>query len=250
VVIGQKLEEMGMDVGILAGSCLHAICPFGGVVSIYQFIATGTFVQKIDQSAFVLMYIVFALALIAGPVFCGWVCPFGSFQEWLSSAGRKFFGKRFNNIIPTRIEKYLGLIRYTVLVLVVYATAVSATLVFADYDPYHALFRFWSGDVAVSAIIVLGIVIALSLVVDRPFCKYGCPYGALLGIFNYFRIFKLRRNKKTCINCKQCDHNCPMNITVSTAQVVSDPRCITCLKCTSEFSCPVKDTLLLSSSKP
>lgn len=249
IAFNQWLEGMRMAVPWLSTACLHAICPFGGVVSIYQFATTGSFVQKIDQSSMILMYIVFALTLVAGPLFCGWICPLGSFQEWLAGVGRKLFGKRFNGFIPPQIDRYLRFLRYVVLALVLYATAVSATLVFADYDPYHALFKFWSGEVAISSLIVLGIVIVASLFVERTFCKYACPYGALLGLFNFFSIFPLRRSKANCINCKACDIGCPMNIKISTGTVIRDHQCISCLKCTSEFSCPVANTVALSMTK-
>jgi len=163
--------------------------------------------------------------------------------------GRRLFGKRFNGFIPSRTDYYLRFLRYAVLVLVLYATAISAQLVFTDYDPYHALFKFWSGEVALGAFVVLGAVILLSFFVERPFCKYTCPYGAILGLFNYFRIFQLRRSAAHCIDCKACDRSCPMKIAVSTDSVIRDHQCITCLKCTSEFSCPVSNTVALSTTK-
>jgi polyferredoxin len=157
--------------------------------------------------------------------------------------------KKFNGFIPSGVDRYLRFLRYVVLVVVLYATAVSATLVFADYDPYHALFKFWSSEIAVSSLVVLGIVIALSFFVERPFCKYACPYGALLGLFNYFRIFQLRRSEAKCIDCKACDRSCPMNITVSSGNVIRDHQCISCLKCTSEYACPVASTVAMSATK-
>jgi len=249
IAFNQYLELQRMTISWLPTTCLHAICPFGGVETLFQLATTGTFVQKVDQQAIVLMYIVFGLSLLAGPLFCGWLCPLGSIQEWLSSAGRKIFGNRYNNIIPSGVDHILRYTRYLVAVLVIYATAISARLIFADYDPYHALFKFWSGEVAISALIILGIVLLLSLIIERPFCKYACPYGAILGLFNFFRIFQLHRNKSTCINCKACDRSCPMNIKVSSGTTIRDHQCISCLKCTSDFTCPVSDTVVLSTKK-
>jgi len=135
------------------------------------------------------------------------------------------------------------------LIWVVYVTATSATLFFADYDPYYALFNFWTGEVAISSLIILGVVILASLFVDRPFCKYACPYGAILGVFNLFRIFKIKRNISTCIDCKACDRTCPMNIEVSTGKIIRDHQCISCLICTSEDACPLEDTVVMTAGK-
>jgi len=200
-------------------------------------------VKKVHESSFVLGGIALVLALLFGPVICGWVCPFGSFQEWLGALGRILFRRKYNTFVPAKLDKVLRYLRYLVLVWVIYMTAVTGKLIFQDYDPYFTLFNLWTGEVAVTGYIALALVVVLSLFVERPFCKYACPYGAFLGIFNLFRIFGIRRNAPTCISCKACDKACPMNIQVSTAKVVRDHQCISCLECTSESACPVPATV-------
>ena len=246
IAVNHTLEERGIEIPLVGSASLHAVCPFGGVVSIYQYAAAGTFTKKIHESSFILMIIVFALALAFGPVFCGWICPMGTVQEFISRIGRRIFGKRHNSFIPRAADRYLRYLRYLVLGWVIYATAVSGVLVFADYDPYYALFNFWTGEVAVSAFVILALVLLAALFVERPFCKYACPYGAVLGLFNIVRVFGIKRNTDTCINCRACDRACPMNIQVSTAGRVRDHQCISCLECSSETACPVPATVELA----
>ena len=246
IAVNHTLEERGIEIPLVGSASLHAVCPFGGVVSIYQYAAAGTFTKKIHESSFILMIIVFALALAFGPVFCGWICPLGTVQEFISRIGRRIFGKRHNSFIPRAADRYLRYLRYLVLGWVIYATAVSGVLVFADYDPYYALFNFWTGEVAFSAFVILALVLLAALFVERPFCKYACPYGAVLGLFNIVRVFGIKRNTDTCINCRACDRACPMNIQVSTAGRVRDHQCISCLECSSETACPVPATVELA----
>lgn len=243
IAVNHTLAEQGRGILFLSSASLHALCPFGGVVTLYQFITTRTFVQKVHQSSLVLMIIGVVLALFAGPVFCGWVCPFGTFQEWIAKIGKKIFKKRYNHFIPTKIDNVLRYLRYLVLIWVVFMTARSMTLVFADVDPYFALFNFWTSEVAIGGLIVLGLTILASLFIERPWCKYACPYGAFLGVFNLFRIFSLRRDAETCIDCKLCDKACPMNIEVSKLSVVRNHQCISCMECTSSAHCPVPQTV-------
>ncbi|NPV77519.1 MAG: 4Fe-4S binding protein [Anaerolineae bacterium] len=244
ISINHTLAETGKSIPVLSSASLHALCPFGGVVTIYQYVASGSFVQKIHESSFILMIIGFLLAVLFGPVFCGWVCPFGTIQEWFAKIGRALFGrKRFNLRIPEKFDAVLRYLRYLVLAWVIYMTAASGTLIFANYDPYYALFNFWTGEVAVTGLAVLGITLAASLVIERPWCKYACPYGAVLGIFNLFRVFRIRRVEATCKLDGACDIVCPMNIKVSQKRIVRDHQCISCLECTSEARCPAAGTV-------
>ncbi len=244
------LAERGVDLPFVKGASLHAICPFGGVVSFWQLATAGTLVKKVHESSVVLSIVALVLLVAAGPVICGWICPLGSVQEWLGTLGRRIFGTRYNTFVPRRIDGALRYLRYLVFAWVSWMTIVSGKLFFQEYDPYFALFQFWTGEVAATAFAALAVTVLLSLVVERPFCKYACPFGAFQGVFNLFRVFGVNRAATTCIDCKACDRACPMNIVVSKAGTVRDHQCITCLECTSEFACPVEDTVVLAAGSP
>ncbi|MEI8133263.1 MAG: 4Fe-4S binding protein [Leptolinea sp.] len=111
------------------------------------------------------------------------------------------------------------------------------------------MFHFWSGEVTTSGIVLLSLTLLASLFVDRPWCKYACPYGAVLGVFNLFSIFRIRRQESTCTSCTLCTRVCPMNIPVDKMKSVRDHQCIRCLECTSEAVCPVGDTVELVAGK-
>jgi polyferredoxin len=250
ISVNHGLAETGWSIPFLSSASLHALCPLGGVVSIYQFVTSATFVKKVHQAAFILMGIGFLLAILFGPVFCGWVCPIGSLQEWIGKLGKRLFKKRFNGFLPASVDRWLRYLRYVVLAWVMYMTAATGMLVFEAYDPYFTLFNLWSSEIAVSGIAILAATLVLSLFVERPFCKYGCPYGAVQGVFNLFRIFSITRNKPTCIDCKACDKACPMNIKVSAIDGrVRNHQCITCMECTSEKACPAAETVDLGIGK-
>lgn len=140
ISLAHSLDEAGIVIPLLGGASLHAVCPLGGVVSIYQYLTVGTFVQKIHDSSFILMILVFLTAILFGPVFCGWICPFGTFQEWVGKTGKKLFKKRYNHFISPKIDRILRYLRYAVLAWVVIITDNSAELIFTGYDPYYALF--------------------------------------------------------------------------------------------------------------
>ncbi|MGB9840847.1 4Fe-4S binding protein [Thermovenabulum sp.] len=250
-VIIHSLDEKGITINLpfFAYASLHSICPFGGIVSVYKFVTEGAFVQKIHESSFVILMIVIILSILFGSVFCGFICPFGSVQEWIGKVGKRVLGKKFNRIIPSNYDKFLRYFRFAVLLWILYVTAKTGTLVFADFDPYNALFTFWTGEVAIQSLIFLGVVVILSFFIERPFCKYFCPLGAFIGLFNFIRIFKVKRVPASCISCKKCSNVCPMNIDVHKKEIINDPQCITCLQCSSEISCPVENTVIFETKR-
>jgi polyferredoxin len=246
IAVNHTLAETGQAIPFLANASIHAVCPFGGVETLYQLVTAGTLVNKVHDSALVLLGLTLLLSILAGPVLCGWVCPLGTIQEWFGKLGRKLFKRRYNTFVPEKLDRGLRYLRYGVLAWVLYMTAISATLFFDAYDPFSALFHFWSTEVALGGIIVLVVTLALSLLVERPWCKYACPFGAVLGLTNLFRVFTIRRVEGTCKLDGACNRACPMNIPVSRLKTIRDHQCISCLECTTEASCPAAGTVDLT----
>ncbi|GAB4502023.1 MAG: hypothetical protein Fur0035_15680 [Anaerolineales bacterium] len=246
ISINHTLVESGGGIAFFSSASLHAICPFGGVETLYTFLASGLLVKKVHDASLVLAGIGVFLAILFGPAFCGWICPLGTIQEFVSGFGKKFFRRRFNHFVPVKLDNVLRYLRYGVLAWVIYVTATTGTLVFEAYDPYFALFNFWSSEVAPTALGILGVTLLLSFFVERPWCKYACPYGAFLGVFNLFRVFGIKRSATTCKADGAYSITCPMNIAVDTKTVVRDHQCISCLECTSEAICPVAKTVVFT----
>ncbi|SHH76283.1 4Fe-4S binding protein [Clostridium grantii] len=245
ISLNHYLVETGSTIPFIGSASLHAICPYGGVETFVALIQYGVFVKKIHTSSLVITSIILVLAVIVGPVVCSYMCPLGSIQEWIGRIGKKIFGKRYNTFVPRKVDEILRFARYFVLIFTVYVTTNSLRLLFLEIDPYYALFNFWTGEATIGGIIVLLIILISTLFIERPWCKYACPFGALVGISNLFSIFKIKRNNGTCINCKKCDLVCPMNIQVSATEVVKDHQCIRCGECTSEVLCPIDNTVEL-----
>jgi NAD-dependent dihydropyrimidine dehydrogenase PreA subunit len=93
-----------------------------------------------------------------------------------------------------------------------------------------------------------GIVILLSfsVVIKNFWCRYLCPYGALLGALSWLSPVKITRNNTTCIDCELCSRACPSDIKVHTATRVHSDECMSCLSCVA--ACLVKNTLEMKAS--
>lgn len=223
---------------------IHALCPFGGLESLYQVFTAGSFISKIFAGTLILFGITVVLALLFKRSFCGLICPFGAIQEFFAKVGHKIFKKQW--IIPKKIDRPLRYLKYVVLFITVFYAWKTAGLWMSPYDPWSAYAHLPEGINSVwgeSAVglILLVITIIGSLLYDRFFCKYICPMGAAYGILGKASPFKVVRNEDTCINCGICNKVCPMNIDVQNSIEVKNTECINCQTCV--LNCPKAGTL-------
>lgn len=237
---------------------IEAFCPFGGFETAFTWFATGRTVSHVHSSNLVLAAVVVALALASRGFFCGWLCPLGSIQETLRAAGdrisrrlpalrrvRKAMMLRFP-WIPTA-DRVLARGRYVVLAWAIVGAGLTGTMVFRAYDPWAALISVVEFEIS-TAMVVLALVLVLSLFLDRPFCRYACPLGAVQGLVAKISPIAIQRNGDDCLGCTICNDACPMRIPVNTRSRVTDSACIGCLECVA--SCPSEGALGLRVTLP
>jgi len=130
----------------------------------------------------------------------------------------------------------LSLGKYAVLAIVLYFTLKVGELMFRTADPCYALISRHGEDITYWAYIVSGAIVAGSLFIVIPFCRWFCPLAAVLNVFSKFGLARIRRNESSCIDCGKCARVCPMAIPVSTVKQVTAARCMSCMDCLD--SCP------------
>ena len=109
IAINKTAAETGAGIPFVSDASLHALCPFGGVVTLYNLSTLGIFIQKIHMSSVILMGIIFFMAVLFGPVFCGWICPLGSLQEWTGKIGKKDFQKKVQSLYAGKTGPHIAL---------------------------------------------------------------------------------------------------------------------------------------------
>ncbi|PAB58359.1 FMN-binding protein [Anaeromicrobium sediminis] len=186
------------------------------------------------------------LTAIGGAFYCGYLCPFGFLQEIVSIIGNKLKIKK--KTVPPKLNSILKLTRYILYILVT-VLSVSAIFILLRYDARSNLYLVLIGKQINYAMIISVIMFCtLSLFYKKPFCNYFCIKGAEYGLLSIFRVFSIKRNTKSCVNCKLCDRACEMGITVSTCNSVNSMNCINCFECIKK--CPIKNTLTFGLVQP
>jgi polyferredoxin len=171
------------------------ICAIGSI----QNVALGLFDPGYAVPAGVVAFFMLplAVALFAGRAFCSGVCPHGALQDLVLVRPVK---------VPPWLEHVLGLIPFFFLGAGVVFAATGAGFMICRLDPFVSLFRFSGSDV----MIVTGLVfVAVGLFVGRPYCRFLCPYGALLRMASMVSKWRVRVTPDTCTQCRLCENACP-----------------------------------------
>ena len=223
--------------GLNCYSCPGAVgsCPIGSLQTfLTQF--------KIKIPYYVVGLLLFFGALL-GRAVCGFFCPFGMIQELINLIPFPFKKNRFKG------DKVLRYLKYVILVLCVIALPICFKL-----TPFFCKYICPSGtiagillaitDSAIASklgaiftwkVIILISILASSIIIWRPFCKYICPLGAIYSFFNRVSLLRLKVDGSKCINCGKCAEACKMCV-----DPVKNPQsgeCIRCMDCAK--ACPV-----------
>jgi len=250
IAVNHVLAESGKELfGFIPNVSLHAICPFGAVESMITLVTAGSLVPKLQMSNLVISALILIITIVFGAVFCSFVCPLGTLQEWIGKLGKKIFKRKYNTFIPQKVHNILRYLRYISLIAVVLLTFNASRLIFADVDPFFAMYHFFTDEITIGSLVILAATMIGSLFVERPWCKYVCPYGALLGIIGKFSIFKIIRKSETCNSCTLCDRQCPVNIEISKHEKIGHAACIRCMNCVDDDASCTKNCLSFSIRK-
>ena len=241
VATAHQLAPAGID----RPPSVEAFCPFGGLESLITFATTGEMLQRTFTSTLVVFAALVGLTLVAGPAFCGWICPFGAIQEWLQRLDRAIFKRRY--VLPRPVDRPLRYLRYVLLVYLVVGSAYYGSLIFRDYDPFLAFAHVMSAEQFAEGIkfgfVAMVATLVLSLFVERPFCKYFCPLGGFVDLVSKVSLLQIARKPSLCALDGACDRACPVDLEVSPSKG-TPMGCIGCLQCVA--SCPHPDALPLS----
>lgn len=221
----------------------EAFLPISGFMGFLDWIYQGS-LNAVHPAATVLFLLALALTLLLRKSFCSWVCPVGFASDLLGRFGRWSFGRNFRPWrwvdVPARGLKYALMLFFVIAVLAMSADALRAFI----ESPYNRMAEVKMGlffaDLSRTGTMVVGGLVLASIFIRGFWCRYLCPYGALLGLLSWLSPARITRTD-ACVDCGLCDRACPSRLPVSTSSQVVSPECSGCMDCVA--ACPVPAAL-------
>ena len=202
VVIRKRVRTPVIAVSIVSvlyfGFFRHGcVCSIGAIQNVALALIDKSYILPLSVILFFTLPIVFTL--LFGRVFCAGVCPFGALQELVNVK---------NYRLSKALTTVLGLIPWFYLAFAVLFAITRSGFIICRFDPFIGIFRL-GGE---TPLMIFGVVLLIaSIFTGRPFCRFICPYGALLSLFSRVSIWGTSITKKECINCELCHNACPVD---------------------------------------
>ena len=223
---------------------VEGFLPISALVALKRLVLTQKY-DPIHPAGLTIFLAALALGLLLRKGFCGWICPVGFASNLAEMTGRRL---KANLTPPQWLDtpllslKYLLLAFFSYLILWRMPRQAIESFLYSDYNMIVdvKMLYFFISPSRLAGGIMLGL-LALSFFLRNPWCRYLCPYGALLGLLALISPFQVKRNQANCIDCKKCERTCPAAIPVSSKATMRSPECIGCLECVAV--CPPKECL-------
>jgi polyferredoxin len=226
---------------------VEAFLPIAALLGLKRWVLTGTW-DEVHPAGLAILLAALAAALLARKAFCSWVCPVGTLSRALEWLGRKTLWRRRWPAVPRWLDLPLSGLKYLLLAFFLVTVVVRMPLEAVEgflRAPYNlvadakllALFT----SPGTTALAVMGGLAALSLLVKHAWCRWLCPYGALLGVVSWLSPISVRRDPEACHDCQACTRACPVEIPVHTRLRVLSPDCTGCMSCVA--ACTSEDCL-------
>ncbi len=221
--------------------------PIAALMNLKVLLLTGE-VPRMHTAGMFLLISFLAASLLMKKAFCSWLCPVGTLSEALWKLGREMLGGR-NLVLPRWADIPLRSLKYILLGLFLYAVG-SMSVQSIDFflsGPYGTIadvkmlnfFRYLSTGGA----LFIGFLLIASVFVQNAWCRYLCPYGALMGVVSLLSPARIRRSESACIDCGKCAKACPAVLPVDKLVQIRSAECMNCLECVAV--CPSEGALAL-----
>jgi len=243
-------ESGGTTVAFSRPPGVEGWLPIASLMNLKALAFTGEF-PRIHPAGTLLLIAFLATSWIFRKSFCSWLCPVGTISEYLAGLGRAIFRRNFRP--PRWLDIGLRGVKYLLLTFFVWIIGAMPVIAIRQFlgGPYGVIddvrmLNFFR-QMELSGGIVMVLLIFGSIFVQNFWCRYFCPYGALMGLVSLASPLRIRRSSDLCIDCAKCSKACPSSLAVDKLITIQSAECTGCLECIA--SCPSQGALILSAPR-
>jgi transcriptional regulator of nitric oxide reductase len=175
-------------------------------------------------------FVIISLVLFGRGTFCGWLCPFGAFQEFVGNIARWLKVPQIT--VPYAIDRKLRLLKYVVLAGIIGSAFayMPAAEWLSEIEPFKTSITL-GFDRSWPFVLYAAAVLLFSAFVYKGFCLYLCPLGATLALLGRTRMLDWIPRRKECGSpCQLCAVRCSYGAIEPKGQVRYD-ECFQCMDC-------------------
>ncbi len=260
LVIGLGAQFAAWSSALMAGARpavgrppgVEGFLPISALMSLRLWLAGGG-IHPVHPAALAILVAVLAASTVVAKGFCSHLCPIGTVSERLGRLGERLLGRTW--ALPRWLDVPLRGLKWFLLAFFLWATwaAMDVVQVRAFLDsPYNAvadtkMLLFFARPSRLT-VAVLGVLAVGSVLVRDLWCRYLCPYGALLGVLGRLAPLKVTRDPEACTDCRACSRVCPARLRVHAVRRVRSVECTSCQDCVAV--CPVAGCLAVRTGRP
>lgn len=234
------LPVLGQNAFAYRFPSLEGFLPISATVGLKYWLFTGSF-DPIHPAGLTILLLAISSAFLLKRGFCSHICPIGTISEYAYKI-RTYFIK-FTIKLPKLLTYFLRAPKYLLLgflLLAVFVWMPIQDIVFFIRSPYNTISEvkmlyFFLEPSLLTLKVIAGLVL-FSLLVSNFWCRFLCPYGALLSIFSFFSPLTVARNTEKCVSCHSCEKACPSQLNITNKEKVSSIECTVCQNCIK--TCP------------
>ena len=231
-------------------AAIDGFLPYNGLVGLRYWLSSGEW-YPVHAAAALIVLAALLSALLLKRGFCSWVCPVFPLSEGLWRLGEKLLGRTFAP--PFWLDLFLRTFKYLLLGFIL------QHVFFQGFPPLQAyldssrhqladirLLHFFQSP-SMATVVIIALLAAACFFVQMAWCRYLCPYGALLGLVSLLSLVGVCRDPRRCIRCGLCSAKCPAWLPVMHKLRVRSPECFACYRCV--HNCPAPGAVTLRAAR-